>query len=134
MTQQEKVGAKSEQVQVQGETIIEDNVIASIAGVAAREIAGVAALGTSSIRSGVAERFTGRDSRARGVAVEAGKKEAILDLTFKVIYGYSIPNIVVEVRQNVAERVLQMTGLIAKEVNIRVVDIDFPERMPGRLE
>jgi uncharacterized alkaline shock family protein YloU len=38
------------------------------------------------------------------------------------------------VRQNVARRVLEMCGLVAKEININVVGIEFPDRMPGRVE
>lgn len=134
MTQEQVTKASSKNVQVQGDTSIEDGVIASIVGLAAREVEGVAALGTSSVTTGLTDRITGKDSRTRGVEVESGKKEAILDLTLKVIYGFSIPEIVAKVRQNVADRLLQMAGLVAKQINIKVVDIEFPERMPGKLE
>ncbi len=133
MTQQEQT-TKGKETQVQGETTIDDSVIASIAGIAAREVEGVAALGTSSVTSPLAGRFSGKGARARGVEVESGKKEAILDVTIRVIYGFSIPKIVGDVRQKVAQRVYEMTGLTAKEINIKVIDIEFPERMPGRLE
>ena len=122
------------QSSIPGETSIEDEVIASIAGVAAREVDGVASLGTSSIRRTLAERLAGAEGRSRGVEVEAGKKEAILDLTLNVIYGFSIPDIIDKVRSTVAKRLQEMTGLVAKEINISVVGIEFPERMPGKVE
>ena len=125
---------KLQEIQVGGETEINDEVIGSIAGVAAREIDGVSSLGTSSIRRAIAERVGGVENRARGVGVEAGRREAILDIDLRVIYGYSIPETVVKVRQNVARRVLEMCGLVAKEININVVGIEFPDRMPGRVE
>ena len=118
---------------ISGEIHIDDEVIAAIAGVAAREVDGVASLGTSSIRRTLAERLGGVHEKARGVEVEAGKKEAIVDLTLNILYGYSIPDIVKSVQQKVAERLMQMTGLTAKEVNISVVGIEFPERMPGKV-
>lgn len=129
----------AEQVKVKegaiaGETSIHDDVIASIAGVAAKEVQGVASLGASSMRRSLAESVGGAERRARGVMVEAGKKEAILDLTLRVIYGFSIPKVVDEVRWVVATRLQEMTGLIAKEINISIVGIEFPERMPGKLE
>jgi len=117
-----------------GETSIDDEVIAAIAGVAAREVEGVASLGTSSIRRTLAERLGGAHERARGVEVEAGKKEAIVDLTLNVLYGFSIPDIVSEVRSTVAARLKQMTGLVAKEINVSIVGIEFPDRMPGKVE
>jgi uncharacterized alkaline shock family protein YloU len=123
-----------QEIEVGGETEISDEVIASIAGIGAREIEGVAALGTSSIRRAIAERVGAAEQRSRGVAVEAGRREALLDIDLRVVYGFSIPEIVVKVRQNVARRVLEMCGLVAKEININVTAIDFPERAPGRVE
>ena len=82
---EEEMGAKLEEIEkteefvVGGETSIEDEVIASIAGVAAREVEGVASLGTSSIRRIPAERLGGAEEKARGVEVEAGKKEIAFD-------------------------------------------------------
>ena len=123
-----------QEIQVGGETALDDEVIGAIAGVAAREVEGVSSLGTSSIRRAVAERLGGGDHRARGVAVEAGRKEAVLDVDLRVIYGFSIPETVVNVRQNVARRVLELCGLVTKEININVVGLEFPERLPGRVE
>ena len=57
-----------------------------------------------------------------------------MDINLSVIYGYSIPTIVVGVRQNVADRLLNLCGLVSKEINIRVSGIDFPARMPGRVQ
>ena len=122
------------EIEVGGETEINDEVVASIAGVAAREIEGVSSLGTSSIRRTIAERVGGSDERSRGVAVEAGRREAILDIDLRVIYGYSIPETVVKVRHNVARRIVELCGLLAKEININVAGIEFPERMPGRVD
>ena len=122
------------EIEVGGQTEINDEVIGAIAGVAALEIEGVSSLGTSSIRRSIAERVGSRETRARGVGVEAGRREAILDIDLQIVYGFSIPETVVKVRQNVARRVLEMCGLVAKEININVVGIEFPDRMPGRVE
>ena len=126
--------AKLQEIEVGGETEIDDEVIGAVAGVAAREIEGVSSLGTSSIRRAIAERVGGAEQRARGVAVEAGRREAILDIELQVIYGFSIPETIVKVRQNVARRVLEMCGLVSKEININVTGIEFPEKMLGRVE
>ncbi|MFC1924015.1 Asp23/Gls24 family envelope stress response protein [Chloroflexota bacterium] len=120
---------------VGGETNIDDEVIAQIAAVAAKEVEGVAEdMGEGSIRRSLSEMVGSSEKRARGVEVEAGKMEAIIDLTLKVIYGYSIPKIILEVRKNVATRLLEMVGLVAKEINVDVVGIEFPDRMPGNLQ
>jgi len=112
---------------VGGETTIDDEAIATIVGEAAREVEGIASLGTSSIRRTLAEHLGGAKQKARGVDVEAGTKEAIVDVQLNVLYGYNIPNIVIELRGKVAARLLELTGLLAKEINIRVVGIEFPK-------
>ena len=58
----------------------------------------------------------------------------IVDLTVRVYYGSSIPNVVTGVRRNVAGRLLKLCGMLTKEVNIRVAGLEFPERMPGRVQ
>ena len=121
-------------IPIGGKTHIHDEVIAAIAGVATREIEGVAAVGTSSLARNPSERLGGADRKTRGVGVEAGSKEAILDLSIRVYYGNSIPTIVASIRRNVAERLVRMCGLITKEVNIKVAGLDIPARMPGRVQ
>ena len=126
-----------ENIEIGGQTEITDDVIGAIAGVAAREIEGVSSLGTSSIRRTIAERVgrTGkRTRRSRGVKVESGRREAVLDIELRVIYGASIPDTVVNVRENVSQRILELCGLVAKEINISVVGIDFPDRTSGRVQ
>lgn len=124
---------KTEEMIVGGQTDIDDEVIASIAGVAAKEVEGIASLGTGSIRRTLSE-WGGAEGRARGIGIEVGKKEAIIDITVSVVYGFSIPNIITELRRKVAIRLLELVGLIAKEINVDVVGIEFPETMSGNLE
>ena len=125
--------SKITSIPVEGSTNIYDEVIAAVAGFAAKEVDGVADVGTSSIGRVLSERFSGANRRARGVTVEAGQREAILDLTVRVYYGVSIPHVVTNLRQNVADRVLKTCGLIAKEINVRVAALEFSDSMPGRV-
>ncbi len=120
--------SKAGEMEVGGETHIEDDVIASIASIAASQVEGVSSLGRSSITRSISERF-GAEGRSKGVEVEAGKKEAIIDLTLRVIYGFSIPQIVIDVRKKVAQALWDYTGLVAREINIEIADIEFPERV-----
>jgi len=115
---------------IAGETIIEDEVVASIVGIAAMEVEGVAHLGKASIRRSLTERLAGTGTKARtGVEVEVGKKEAIVDLSLVIVYGFNIPKIVTEVRKKVASRLMEIAGLVAKEINVDIASIEFPEKM-----
>lgn len=110
----------------QGMVRIFEEVVENIAGIAAREVAGVHELGKGGFGR-VAKAF-GSDSPARGVKVEVGKKEVALDLDLVVVYGHKIQEVCAGVRRKVTESVLHMTGLKVKELNINVVGIHFPEQ------
>ncbi len=121
--------AEQKKEALSGETIIGDDVVASVAGMAAREVEGVASLGKSAVRRALAEHLAGAGERARvGVEVEVGKMEAIVDLELIVIYGFNIPSVITEVRKKVTARLMEIAGLIAKEINVHVVGIEVPER------
>lgn len=113
-----------------GVTVIADTVVSKIAGIAAREVAGVHDLGGASVgasMTGIARRFVGADLRGQGVSVEVGQREAAVDLNVKMDYGVNIGKVADGVRANVVTRVQSMTGLVVKEVNVNVVDLYFPE-------
>jgi hypothetical protein len=66
-----------------GQTKIADSVVARIAGIAAREVSGVydmAATGLSQHVGGLANRVTGADALDRGVQVQIGEIECVVDL------------------------------------------------------
>ena len=119
---------------VPGATKIEPNVVAAIVGHVVSGVSGVDRLGnpggilravTDTIRSPAS-------ARAQGVGVEAGQKEAIIDLDVVMVYGYRIPSVVQEIRETVAQELFDQIGLVAKEINVGVVGIEFPSNAPSR--
>lgn len=111
----------------QGRTSIADSVVEKIAGIAAREVAGIHSLGTGVARTfgAIKEKMTvsGAGSPSQGVKVDVGEEQAAVDLDVVVEYGVSIPDVAGSVRQNVIQRVERMTGLEVTEVNIAVDDV-----------
>lgn len=119
---------------VEGTTEINDEVFASIAGYAARQVEGVVRVGGGGIIQSVAGRIeSDSTSYARGVHVEAGRREAIFDIELVVEYGHPIPTIVDALRRRVSKEVSEQTGLTVKGVNLRVTDIQFGREAPERL-
>ncbi|HKY76865.1 MAG TPA: Asp23/Gls24 family envelope stress response protein [Acidimicrobiia bacterium] len=119
---------KSELQTEHGSTTVADSVVAKIAGIAAREVSGVHAMGAGAARAfgALKEKLPiGSDEPAptQGVTVEVGEKEAAVDLDLVVEYGVSIPELSKAVRNNVISRLERMTGLSVTEVNIAVDDI-----------
>jgi uncharacterized alkaline shock family protein YloU len=113
-----------------GKTTISSVVVQKIAGMAAREIAGVYSLGGGVSRAfgALRERIPGAGTvSTSGVAVEVGEKQAAIDLDVVVEYGAGIVELSRAVRRNVVTAVERMTGLEVIEVNIAVNDIHLPE-------
>ena len=92
-----------------GLTTVADEVMAKLAGHACREVDGVAGMGARFRR--LLGRVRPGDSLAQGVNVEVGKKECAIDVVVMVRYGYPIPTLAQEVRENVIARVETGTGL-----------------------
>ncbi|TXS45588.1 Asp23/Gls24 family envelope stress response protein [Streptomyces sp. uw30] len=113
-----------------GRTTIADGVVEKIAGMAARDVVGVHAMGSGMSRTfgAVRERVPGTaKSVTRGVKVEVGEVQTALDLEIVVDYGVSIGDVARAVRENVVAAVERMTGLEVVEVNIAVSDVKLPE-------
>ncbi|MBK0868619.1 Asp23/Gls24 family envelope stress response protein [Saccharopolyspora sp. HNM0986] len=114
----------------QGKTTIAASVVQKIAGIAAREISGVHAMGGGVSRAfgAIRERIPGGSgtTSTSGVQVEVGEKQAAIDLDIVVEYGASIVELARAVRRNVITGVERMTGLEVIEVNIAVNDIHLP--------
>ncbi|CAM5668140.1 Asp23/Gls24 family envelope stress response protein (plasmid) [Streptomyces viridifaciens] len=113
-----------------GKTIISDGVVAKIAGIAARQVSGVHALGKGMARTlgAVRERVPGgRPDVTQGVKVEVGERQAAIDLDVVVEYGPSIADLAGEIRVSVIDAVEQMTSLEVVEVNVTVDDVHLPE-------
>ena len=118
--------ATSALVTEQGKTTIADPVVAKIAGIAAREVSGVHALGGGTARAvgALRERIPGgRTNHSQGVAVEVGEREAAIDLQLVADYGVSVADLAAGIRRNVISAVERMTGLVVTEVNVEVQDV-----------
>ncbi|GLP65799.1 stress protein [Streptomyces sp. TUS-ST3] len=115
-----------------GRTTIADVVVEKIAGMAARDVPGVHALGSGFARSmgSMRERMPGAGSgksAARGVSVEVGELQAAIDLELVVEYGVAIPDVAAAVREDVISAVERMAGREVVEVNITVSDVKLPD-------
>ncbi|KOT38212.1 stress protein [Streptomyces caelestis] len=113
-----------------GRTTIADGVVEKVAGMAARDVFGVHAMGGGLARTfgAVRDRVPGGSKAAtRGVKAEVGEVQTALDLEIVIDYGVSITDVAKDVRENVIAAVERMTGLEVVEVNIAVSDVKLPE-------
>ncbi len=105
----------------QGSIRISEDVVKIIAGIAASEVPGVAAM-SGGIAGGIAEKL-GRKNLSKGVKAEVGEKEATIDIFTILDYGVQIPKVASEIQVGVKKAVENMTGLKVLEVNVNVQDV-----------
>ena len=103
------------------------DVIATIANLAASEVAGVTALGGGFAVS-ISGILNSKKNYTKGVRVEVGNEEAAIDLIINVLYGSKIQKVCSEVQNEVKKAVETMTGLRVVEVNVSVQAITFENR------
>ena len=105
---------------------ITEQVIASIAGLAASSVEGV-----SELRGSVADNLKailGEEGRsARGVAVHVEGDEVHVTLHVAVEYGYPIHEVAQRLQRAVKDEVEGMTGLRVRAVDVYVSDLTLPE-------
>ena len=118
---------KSELATSAGKISVADGVVSKIAGLAAREISGVHAMGAGAARAfgAVKQRIPGSSGPSvnQGVSVEVGETQAAIDLDIVIEYGVSVADLGRSIQRNVKQSVERMTGLQVTEVNVSVGDV-----------
>lgn len=107
-----------------GEIKIADEIIATIAGLAAIEVKGVAGM-SGGLADGIAE-ILGKKNLSKGVKVDINEKGSAIDLYIIVDYGTKIPDVAWEIQDKVKKSIETMTGLQVLEVNIHIQGVHFP--------
>ena len=107
-----------------------NEVIATIAGVAANEIDGIAGMCVS---GGFGEILGRNRSITKGVKVEVGSQEAAVDLYIVVEYGQPIQKVASEVQENVRKALESLTGLHVVRVDVHVQGVSFEKEKKAAL-
>jgi uncharacterized alkaline shock family protein YloU len=120
-------GTVTTQVTTHGRTIIDDTVVAKVAGIAARDVPGVFALGGNAARAfGAIRDAIGSSALGQGVRVEVGETQVAVDLTIVVDYPTPMMDVATAVRAAVTSAVTELVGLEVTEVNIAINDVNIP--------
>jgi uncharacterized alkaline shock family protein YloU len=102
-----------------GKIVIADEVIATIAGLAATECYGIVGMAARRFKDGIAE-LLGRENLSRGVVVASRDGGVSIDLNVIIGYGTRISEVAHNVSSQVKYRVEQSTGMRVRGVNISV--------------
>lgn len=112
-----------------GTTTIDDVVVSKIAGIAAREVSGVDALGGGGARmiGNIRESFGASEDVRQGVDVEVEDGTARIEIAITAEYGVAIHELAEAIRRNIMNAVERMTGLSVERVNVVVHDVKLPK-------
>lgn len=106
-----------------GEVQIADEVVATIAGLAATEVKGVTAT-SGNVTNEIAGKL-GKKNLSKGVKVVVNPDAVSVDMALTLDYGYGIPETAKQVQEKVKLAIENMTGLQVKEVNIRIAGVNI---------
>ena len=100
-------------------------VVATIAGLAATEVEGVASMSSQS--SGFADMFSRKNSRnfTKGVRIDLDNNKVTVDITIIVEYGSPVPDVARSIQENVKKAIETMSGLDVHAVDVHVVGMSF---------
>lgn len=105
-----------------GEVLIANDVIATIACVAATEVEGIASMSGNLTNEIIGK--LGVKNSGKGAKIELNEKEVRVELSVTMQYGYSIPKVCAQVQERVAAAIRNMTGLDVVEVSLHVVGVN----------
>ena len=106
-----------------GEVQIANEVVAIIAGIAATEVDGVAAM-AGDIQKELVSKL-GMKNLSKGVKVEIVDSVVSVDLTLNIEYGMNILETSKKVQEKVKAAIENMTGLEVADVNIHIASVDM---------
>ena len=100
-------------------------VVATIAGLAATEVEGVASMSSQS--SGFADMFSRKNTRnfTKGVRIDLDDNKVTVDITIVVEYGSPVPDVARSIQENVKKAIETMSGLDVHAVDVHVVGMSF---------
>jgi uncharacterized alkaline shock family protein YloU len=110
-----------------GKTVINDAVVAKIAGIAAREVPGVHALGGGAARAlGAIRDALNTTDVSQGISVEVGETQVAADVTIVAEYPMALQDVADRVRSAVIAAIEELIGMDVTEVNVTVNDVYLP--------
>ena len=100
-------------------------VVATIAGLAATEVEGVASMSSQS--GGFADMFSRKSSRnfTKGVRIDLDGNKVTVDITIVVEYGSPVPDVARSIQENVKKAIETMSGLDVHAVDVHVSGVSF---------
>ena len=106
-----------------GKIVFANDVIATIAGLAAAEVEGVESM-SGNIADGISG-MLGKKNLAKGVKVDVNENDTAIEVAIVAKYGYKIHEVCKKIQESIKRSVENMTGLNVTVVNVSVQAVSF---------
>lgn len=113
-------------IDAEGHVSISNDVVATIASIAAKSVDGVAGM-LNSLTGGFAE-FLGKKNSSKGVKVVIDDRDVTVDMYVVVEYGVKIPDVAWEIQEKTKSEVEAMTGLNVTAVNVNIEGVNVTKK------
>ena len=115
----EKINAdQSDKGEKQGTIKISEDVVTTIAGLAAAEVSGVAGM-SGGITGELVEKL-GRKNISKGIKAVMGENEVTIDINAIVEYGVNIHEVALELQNSIRNAIENMKGVSVVNVNVNI--------------
>ena len=110
--------------EVGGTTEIADSVVAKIAGIAARRVPGVHALGSGAARAiGSLRDAIGQSDDSQGIKVSLDGTQATVQVVLTAEYAFALHEVAAAVREAVHAALRDWARLTVTDVNVQISDV-----------
>jgi len=122
------VGADSTPDTARGTTVINDAVVAKIAGLAVRGVPGVHALGGGAARAlGAIREALSSTDHSQGVSIDVAEGQVSVELSIVAGYPVALHEVADAARTAVIEAIETLAGMPVTEVNVTINDVHLPD-------
>ena len=110
----------------EGQAVVSDDVIATVVGLAAAEVEGVAHLSGNLTKEVIGR--NGIKNNSKGVKISLIDGRVATELSVCVQYGYSVPRVAKNVQERVRSAIESMLGFESDRVTLHVVGVDLDRK------
>ncbi len=103
-----------------GFLLVHEAALATIVKKTVLGVKGVSRLNGSSFLNDIAEMFRSKKIQDRAIDFTVADGRISLEISLFFYMGYRIPELALQIKEQVAERILKATGLVIDQVNVKV--------------
>ncbi|MQN02380.1 MAG: Asp23/Gls24 family envelope stress response protein [Lachnospiraceae bacterium] len=103
---------------------VTDEVMTTIAGLAASDVEGIAYIGNGLTRENITK--AGARNLSKGIHIIREEDGSItVRLAVVIKYGYEVPKVSRDIQEKVKSSVASMTGITVREVDVRIASVEM---------